>query len=87
MSDYSGETRDEVIREYSNGEVTVVWRPALCTHAKYCWRELPAVFKPRERPWVKMEGADTVRIVAQVEACPSGALSYYINGERKGEGA
>jgi len=37
---------------------------------------LPEVYNPQERPWVKLENATTDRIVAQVEKCPSGALSY-----------
>lgn len=71
--------RDPVTKEYTNGEVTVVWKPDLCIHSTNCWRELPSVFQPSQRPWVKMEGAPTDRIVAQVRRCPSGALSYYYN--------
>ena len=55
-----------VIKQYTNGEVTVVWEPAKCIHSTICFRGLPAVFNPRERPWVKPEGADTKQIVEQV---------------------
>ncbi|MBK6628271.1 MAG: (4Fe-4S)-binding protein [Flavobacteriales bacterium] len=60
---------------YTNGEVTIVWKPALCTHSRRCWTGLPDVFKPGERPWIRPGGADTARIVAQVRNCPSGALT------------
>jgi predicted GNAT family acetyltransferase/uncharacterized Fe-S cluster protein YjdI len=63
-------------KEYSNGEVTIVWKPRLCRHAAFCGGELPEVFKPRERPWIDPRGAATERIIKQVERCPSGALSY-----------
>ena len=66
----------EIIREYSNGEVIVTWKPSLCTHISYCWRELPQVFAPKNRPWVNLEAATTEQIIAQVKRCPSGALSY-----------
>jgi uncharacterized Fe-S cluster protein YjdI len=69
----------EVIREYTNGEVTIVWQPALCTSATNCFAELPEVFKPEKRPWVDPYGATTERIIAQIERCPSGALSYRLN--------
>lgn len=72
-----------VIKHYTNGEVTVVWEPARCIHSAICFRGLPSVFNPRERPWVKPEGATTERIVEQVKACPSGALSYFMNAEGK----
>ena len=66
---------DPVIKRYTNGEVTVVWQPALCRHSGICARGLPAVFAPRRRPWIELQHADTPTIVAQVGRCPSGALS------------
>lgn len=68
---------DEVVREYTNGETTIVWRPRLCTRSTNCWRGLPAVFAPWKRPWINPYGATTEEIITQIEKCPSGALSYY----------
>ena len=67
--------KEGLTRKYTNGEVTVVWKPELCIHSTRCFRGLPAVFDPRKRPWVTMSGAPTSDIIAQVEQCPSGALS------------
>src|SRR5262249_48946757 len=67
--------RDLVEKRYSNGELTVVWRPALCIHSRKCWTGLPAVFDPEKRPWVTITGATTEAIAAQVRQCPSGALT------------
>jgi CDGSH-type Zn-finger protein/uncharacterized Fe-S cluster protein YjdI len=64
-----------IIKRYTRGGVTVVWKPALCIHSKICWHQLPEVFNPRAKPWIKMDGADAERIVVQVERCPSGALA------------
>jgi uncharacterized Fe-S cluster protein YjdI len=66
---------------YTNGEVTVVWKPKICIHSTLCWKGLVEVFNPRERPWVKMDGASTEQIIEQVRKCPSGALSYFMNTE------
>lgn len=63
-------------KRYSNGEITVVWEPARCQHGGTCFRGLPLVFDPRRRPWVQLEHADTATITAQVDRCPSGALSW-----------
>lgn len=64
-------------KHYSNGDITVVWKPDTCIHSALCWRNLLTVFDPRKRPWINMEGADTEAIIAQVDKCPSGALSWY----------
>lgn len=64
---------------YTNGEVTIIWKQDLCIHSRKCWTGLREVFKPGERPWIKPEGADTERIIAQVKQCPSGALAYRMN--------
>jgi uncharacterized Fe-S cluster protein YjdI len=64
----------EIIKRYSNGEITVVWQPSLCIHSGICARGLPLVFAPRRRPWVVLDGHTTQQVVDQVEACPSGAL-------------
>ncbi len=72
---------NEIIKKYTNGEVTVVWQPSKCIHSTICFRGLPDVFDPAKRPWVNIQGAATERIVDQVKACPSGALSYFMNAE------
>lgn len=66
-------------KEYKNNDITVVWEPEICIHSGICANGLSSVFKPRERPWIDMNAASTKHIEAQVNACPSGALSYYKN--------
>ncbi|MCD2260278.1 (4Fe-4S)-binding protein [Psychroserpens luteolus] len=72
-------------KEYSNGEVTIVWKPEACIHSGICVKGLGAVFQPKERPWIKIDAASTEILVNQVKACPSGALSYYMNDEQNKE--
>ena len=62
-------------KEYTNGDITVVWQPDLCIHSAVCFHNLPNVFKPRERPWIQMANADSPTIESTVHACPSGAIS------------
>ena len=69
--------------KYSNGEITVVWKPGICQHSTICWKGLIEVFDPRKRPWINMDGATTERIIEQVKKCPSGALSYFLNGDKE----
>ena len=65
----------EKTKAYSNGEVTILWKPERCIHAGICVKTLPAVYNPKERPWIKPENSDTQSIMKQVALCPSGALS------------
>ena len=66
-------------KEYKGKDITVVWQSKLCTHSANCAKGLANVFKPREKPWIDMEGASEEQIADQVQKCPSGALSFYKN--------
>jgi uncharacterized Fe-S cluster protein YjdI len=71
----------DIAKKYSNGEVTIVWKPALCTHSAKCFNGLGEVFHPQTLPWITPEKATTQQIVDQVKTCPSGALSHYLNSD------
>ena len=74
----------DITKKYTNGEVTIVWKPALCIHSKNCWNDvigMPHVFNPFKKPWIKIEADSTEKIIDQVKKCPSGALSYYLNSD------
>lgn len=66
-------------KHYTNGDITVVWKPETCQHSTICWRNLIQVFNPKKHPWIDMQGADTETIIAQVEQCPSKALTWFKN--------
>lgn len=66
---------DQNIKKYSNGEVMVLWDASKCIHSANCVKNLPEVFKPKEKPWVQMENSTSENIISTVNKCPSGALS------------
>ena len=66
----------DIVKHYTLNGITVTWQPALCRHSGICARGLPFVFDPRRRPWIELQHADAEAICAQVDRCPSGALSW-----------
>lgn len=71
----------DITKHYTNGEVTIVWKPGVCIHSEVCFHGLPAVFNPNQKPWINAEAATTEQIVSQVKQCPSGALSFFMNAD------
>ncbi|HBG41658.1 MAG TPA: (4Fe-4S)-binding protein [Porphyromonadaceae bacterium] len=62
-------------KEYTNGEITILWKPEKCVHSGICVKTLPKVYHPQERPWIKIENATSEELIHQIALCPSGALS------------
>tara|TARA_R110002051_G_scaffold70772_1_gene127495 strand:+ start:59887 stop:60321 length:435 start_codon:yes stop_codon:yes gene_type:complete len=75
----------EIIKEYTNGKLIVVWKPQKCIHAKVCVHMLPNVYDPNKRPWITPESAETAALKKQINECPSGALTYYLKNDKMEE--
>lgn len=75
--------KNNLKKEYTNGEITIVWQSGKCIHSGNCVKGSPEVFQPKDRPWIKPEGSTTERIMKTIDTCPSGALSYYYNEDGK----
>jgi uncharacterized Fe-S cluster protein YjdI len=75
----------DITKHYSNEDITIVWKPALCIHSTKCWKGeegLLSVFNPSKKPWIVPDGAASEEIIKRVNACPSGALSFqYLDGK------
>lgn len=61
---------------YTKDNLRIIWRPDLCQHAGICVRTLPKVYRPQDKPWINPEHAAVEELMAQIDRCPSGALSY-----------
>jgi len=72
--------KDSVDR-FSNGEITVFWKPELCIHSANCLISLPGVFNTKKHPWINIHGADSLEIMRSIDRCPSRALTYLKNSK------
>ena len=66
----------KIIKHYEKEGFTIVWEPARCIHSEICVKTLPKVYRPGEKPWIQPESAGIDELRAQIDRCPSGALSY-----------
>lgn len=71
----------DIVKRYKKDGLTVIWKPGLCAHSAVCAKGLAEVFRPKENPWINMEGASLAAIEAQVLQCPSKALSVEKEGD------
>jgi CDGSH-type Zn-finger protein len=67
-------------RDYVGKEITIHDNRKICSHAKECVNNLPSVFKLGSKPWIDSNGSKMQDIINTVRKCPSGALSYSIDG-------
>jgi len=68
-------------RAYRADGITVYFNARKCWHTGICLRGLPEVFDVGRRPWVRADLDTAERIAAQIDLCPSAALSYDLVGE------
>ena len=69
-------------RAYRGEQITIHDNRTICAHAAYCVDDLKSVFQSDARPWINPDGASTEEVIALVRRCPSGALSYELNGQK-----
>lgn len=65
---------------YTGKEVTIHDNRGICSHVGYCTDSLPSVFRLGQEPWIDPDGASKDEIIKTISKCPSGALSYSVDG-------
>ena len=76
----SDERTEDRRDDYVGGELTIHDNRGICAHAGFCTDGLPSVFRMKQEPWIDPDGAPRDAVVQTVRKCPSGALSYTIDG-------
>lgn len=66
-------------RVFKGKEITIFYNQTICSKSTLCSEYLPKVFQPGSKPDMKPDEANLNEIIAAIQRCPSGALSYRIN--------
>ena len=67
-------------KTYAGKKIIIHDNRKICSHAAECVNNLPSVFKFDARPWIDPEAATLEESINTIRKCPSGALSYSIDG-------
>src|SRR5215471_7300560 len=65
---------------YPGQQVTIFDNSGICQHSGFCTDRLATVFRTGTEPFVAPSGGRMDEIIRAVRDCPSGALSYAIDG-------
>ncbi len=81
--EFSGEREDSAkpaLEYYEGKEITIVYDRYLCMGDGHCG-ELEAVFGTHDAPKYEPDAGSPEEIIATIKKCPSGALTYILNGK------
>jgi CDGSH-type Zn-finger protein len=67
-------------RDYAGKKIIVHDNRKICSHSAECVKNLPSVFRVDSRPWINSDGSNVDDLIDTIRRCPSGALSYSIDG-------
>jgi CDGSH-type Zn-finger protein len=76
---------DDKRENYDGEKITIHDNRGLCAHVGRCTDGLATVFRLKEEPWIHPDAATRDEIIATIQKCPSGALSYSIDGLERRE--
>lgn len=69
-------------KTYEGKDITINDNRTICSHSAECVKNLNKVFDVNRKPWISPDNAKTEQIADIVRKCPSGALSYTIDGKQ-----
>lgn len=71
-------------KTYTSKSISIHFSLELCCHAGLCIKHLPTVFNSEKRPWINPNGDTMDKIIEACMRCPSGALTYSLDGVEYG---
>lgn len=77
--------RDEGLQTYEAPGIIVRFNRSICSGAAECVKGLPAVFQSGSEDWIDPSAAPAEDVIATIERCPSGALTWSRDDAGQGE--
>jgi CDGSH-type Zn-finger protein len=81
---FAGTKRDDrtpdARESYLGQLITIHDNRSICALAGRCTDGLASVFRYQQEPWIEPDGDALDAIIATIRRCPSGALSYSLDG-------
>lgn len=68
------------VDNYKGKKITIHDNRGICAHMGYCTDGLPKVFRMGVEPWIDADAESVEKIIETIKKCPSGALSYSVDG-------
>ncbi len=65
---------------YQGKKITIHDNRGICAHVGFCTAGLPKVFQMGVEPWINPDAETVEKVIKTIKKCPSGALSYSIDG-------
>lgn len=72
---------DDKRENYQGKQITIHDNRGICAHAGRCTDGLASVFRLNQEPWIDPDGALREKIIETIKQCPSGALSFSVEGQ------
>ncbi len=69
------------VDSYIGKKITIHDDRGICSHAGFCTDGLPKVFRMATEPWIDADAETVEKIINTIKKCPSGALSYSVDGK------
>ena len=67
---------DNKVDDYAGQKISIHDNRSICAHAGVCTDNLASVFRMKQEPWIDPDAASVEEIIAVIQKCPSGALSF-----------
>ena len=75
----SPDRAQDKVKDYQGKDITVHFNLGVCSHDGTCLK-LSDVFEKCRRPWILPDNGTLKDIIETIKKCPSGALSYSVDG-------